>query len=81
MTQLGDRRLRRRLTGQQAWEQQVGGRRFRVGATGRQPEDRRSADARQPQHRARVRRDAAPHDTTAELLDRDEERVLGVGRG
>src|SRR3989304_6068332 len=47
-----------RLAGQQTGQEQVGGGGFGVGATGRQPEDGRAPDARQPEHGAGVRRDA-----------------------
>ena len=40
------------------------------------PEDRRVADPREPEHRARVRRHAAPHDAPAEASIGDEERVV-----
>ena len=73
-------RGRRRLARQQPRQQQVGGGRLRVGAARGQAEDRRSAEPRQPEHRARVGRDAAPDDPAAQRLERDEERVGWVRR-
>ena len=58
---------------------EVGGGRLRVGAAGRQAEDRRPADPGQPEHRAGMGRHAVPDDPAAEPLDRHEERVDRVG--
>ena len=70
----------RRLAGEQPRQQQVGGGRLRVGAARRQAEHGRLAHPAEPQHRARVRRDAAPDEPAADRLERDEERVAGVRR-
>ena len=50
----GDRRLRRRFTGKQSRQQQVGCGSHRIRPARRQAQDRRSADAGEPQHRSRV---------------------------
>ena len=70
---------RRGLARREPRQQQVRGGGHRVGAARRQPHDRRAAELREPQHGARVGRDAAPNDPAAQGVEGHEERVRGVG--